>query len=588
MEMSSSEDEVNFDQDDFDVDDEWIPNSQNEFSEIEDVSAENNVVIEIESDNDSDIYLPEDVIPVCNDHQFLCSKDGKVWSIKPTYTGKMQPHNILRQRRGPVSSTIMLSICDLFKRFFDNTIYDIVIRQTNRKAKAVYARWNLDNPTKKKTWVDFTSVELDAFLGFLITAGVRQSSGEHISELFKSDAYPLYRAVMARSRFLELCRFIRFDDIRTRPGRLLTDKAAAIKDIWLILNSNLSKLYVPSDCIVVDEQLFPYRGRTRFTQYMPSKPAKYGIKVWWVCDASNSYPMSGQIYTGKSAEGRETMQGERVVKDLCHPFKNSGRNVTMDNFFTSLSLAQILLSWKMSMVGTLKKNKAFIPIELVAVKNRTPASSLFAFSEDGNVSLCSYIPKKNKNVLLMSTMHKDDAVSGLLNKPDIIQYYNKTKGGVDNMDKMLAHFSTKRRTSRWPLALFYNMLDVACLATYIIHKENNPEVGKHSNSRRVFLQELGKNLSLNAIRTRATNRQVTKHFASRLAIESLLGHPISYETETCSSATEIKTPCQVIGSCYLCRSTAKHQRKTRQSCNSCRKPICKEHSRTIFKCNSCT
>ena len=39
MEMSLSEDEVNFDQDDFDVDDEWIPNSQNEFSEIEDVSA---------------------------------------------------------------------------------------------------------------------------------------------------------------------------------------------------------------------------------------------------------------------------------------------------------------------------------------------------------------------------------------------------------------------------------------------------------------------------------------------------------------------------------------------------------------------
>ena len=51
-----------------------------------------------------------------------------------------------------------------------------------------------------------------------------------------------------------LCRLLRFDDVRTRPQRLLTVKTAAIKDIWLMLNANLSML-----C-------------------MPSKPAKYGIK----------------------------------------------------------------------------------------------------------------------------------------------------------------------------------------------------------------------------------------------------------------------------------------------------------------------
>ena len=92
---------------------------------------------------------------------------------------------------------------------------------------------------------------------------------------------------------------------------------------------------------------------------------------------------------------------------------------------------------------------------------------MFAFSEHGTVSLCSYIPKKKKNVLLISTMHKDNSVSGLMTKLEIIQYYNKTKGGVDNMDKMLQHFYTKRQTLRWPLAVFYNMIDVACLATYI-------------------------------------------------------------------------------------------------------------------------
>ncbi len=37
--------------------------------------------------------------------------------------------------------------------------------------------------------------------------------------------------------------------------------------------------------LTVDKQLFPYRGRARFTQNILSNPAKYGIKVWWVCVA---------------------------------------------------------------------------------------------------------------------------------------------------------------------------------------------------------------------------------------------------------------------------------------------------------------
>ncbi|KAF2881392.1 hypothetical protein ILUMI_24766 [Ignelater luminosus] len=58
--------------------------------------------------------------------------------------------------------------------------------------------------------------------------------------------------------------------------------------------------------------------------------------MWRVCDARNSYPLTGQIYTGEVTATREINQGERAVKDLCHRYKSSSRNVTMDNFFISL------------------------------------------------------------------------------------------------------------------------------------------------------------------------------------------------------------------------------------------------------------
>ena len=48
-------------------------------------------------------------------------------------------------------------------------------------------------------------------------------------------------------------------------------------------------------------------------------------------------------------------------------------------------------------------------------------------------------------------------------KPEIIAYYNKTKSGVDTMDEILGEYIVKRQTLRWPLAFFYNMVNVTGL-----------------------------------------------------------------------------------------------------------------------------
>ena len=152
-------------------------------------------------------------------------------------------------------------------------------------------------------------------------------------------------------------------------------------------------MYKPTENLTIDEQLYPYRGHTKFTWYIPSKPAKYGIKIWWICDAENAYPLKGIIYTGKVGNVQRKNQGERVVKEFAAPFKNSGRNITMDNYFTTLPVAKHLLSWKLTITGTLRQNKPYIPKQMAANKLRPEYSSLFGFHER-NVALCSYVPKK--------------------------------------------------------------------------------------------------------------------------------------------------------------------------------------------------
>lgn len=113
-------------------------------------------------------------------------------------------------------------------------------------------------------------------------------------------------------------------------------------------------------------------------------------------------------------------------------------------FFASFQLARSLNSWNMMLVGTVRKNKRFLSANMQTHKERVIYSSNFAFSKEATV--CSYVPKKNKAVIMLSSMHISPVVDS--NKetanPEIISYYNTTKSGVDNMDKLLAEYNVKR------------------------------------------------------------------------------------------------------------------------------------------------
>ncbi len=88
----------------------------------------------------------------------------------------------------------------------------------------------------------------------------------------------------------------------------------------------------------VDEELYPFRGRCKYIQYMPSKPAKYGLKFWLHCDSETFFIHGIDMYCGK--EECEVGLGQHIVMKLASPILNTGRNITTDNLFTSLALAR--------------------------------------------------------------------------------------------------------------------------------------------------------------------------------------------------------------------------------------------------------
>lgn len=173
------------------------------------------------------------------------------------------------------------------------------------------------------------------FIGLLYLAGVYRGSQEALDKLWsRHSGRSIFLATMSVNRFKSLLRFCRFDNKVTREQRRATDKLAAFRDVWPMFVAQLRKFYIPSTDLTVDEQLVPFSGRCPIRQYIPSKPDKYGVKVWWFCEGSTTYPLNAEVYLGKQpGQEQEVNQGERVVTTTVFPWYRSGRNVVGGNFF---------------------------------------------------------------------------------------------------------------------------------------------------------------------------------------------------------------------------------------------------------------
>ena len=540
----------------------YILEDLEEPSQNEDVSEEENHTSNNESVDSSDDNYSDEGDNV--DTEIVLSKDGTViWNSCPIQKNKrILSANIIKKIPGVTiyATSRIYDIKSSFEAVFDYTVEKEIINFTNAEGRRVYG----------DKWKDMEISLFQAYVGILLLAGVYRSNGEATKSLWdKQTGRPIFRATMSHETFEMISRVTRLDNKSTRQERRKRDKLAAVRDIWEKWIDVLPKLCNPSENVTVDEQLVAFRGRCPFKQYIPSKPAKYGIKIWALCDSKNSYLYQAQIYTGKEVGAKpEKNQGMRVVADLTKDLK--GQNVTCDNFFTSYKLGTLLLKRGITMLGTVRKNKA----ELPEFKNKELHGTSFYFTKD--TTILNYVAKKHKNVLLMSTSHSDRAISGRDDKkPQMILDYNETKGAVDTLDQLVATYTCKRKTNRWPMIVFYHMLDVSAYNAFVLWTSIYSEWNKNCMyKRRIFLEKLGFSL-------------IEKHIASRTYIprtaEAFSIVKSVKEKYQEKPDVSINPKHKKRARCFFCET--KNDNKTSFTCSSCNKYICKIH--VTYYCPNC-
>lgn len=457
------------------------------------------------------------------------NKSGKIVEQPVKWYRKPPPQNVRTAARniivhlpgvkGPAKNAS--TPLEAWNQLFDNDMLVHIVTCTNKYIDKKKEKFSRERDAHE------TSVEeIKSFIGVLYICGIMKSSHVNTKDIWEKDGtgIDIVMCTMSRTRFHFLMQALRFDDITTRATRRKIDKITHVRYIFEMFVRNCQNSYTISEYATIDEKLEGFRGRCSFRQYIRNKPAKYGIKIFMLSDSRTYYTSNMEIYAGTQPDGvyQVSNSAHDVVKRMIRPITGTNRNITIDNWFTSVPLAlDLLKNHKLTIVGTLRRDKREVPPEFVTTKHKEVYSSRFGFHPE-KMTLVSYVPNRKKVVLGLSTMHYDkkiDESTGEQKKPDIITFYNVTKGGVDVVDRMCSNYSVSRTSNRWPLTIFFCLLDVAGINSQIIYSSNtNDEM-----PRRTFLKALGKELVQLHLRSRLEIVTLPKELRTRIAF--VLGQP---------------------------------------------------------------
>ncbi|KRX60747.1 hypothetical protein T09_1899 [Trichinella sp. T9] len=108
----------------------------------------------------------------------------------------------------------------------------------------------------------------------------------------------------------------------------------------------------------------------------------------------------------------------------------------MDRYFTLYSTVQHLFEHGHTATGAVFAHRRDVLACLRKAARYDPYSTLAVYENNKKITMINYVPRKNSNVLLLTSCHaklKVDNQQGF-KRPNIINHCNLGKGGVDSMD----------------------------------------------------------------------------------------------------------------------------------------------------------
>jgi hypothetical protein len=214
---------------------------------------------------------------------------------------------------------------------------------------------NHTNAAAPHDWRSTTVSELYAFLGAHLFMGIDRLPR---TEMYWSETFghPLITSLFSRDRFRQLVRYFRVTaQDEAAPDR---DPLPHVRSLAEKLNASFAAHSSPSSRLTLDEAMAAYKGRSPIKQYIPSKPHKWGYKIY--CLSSEDYLLRFEIYAGKEEKSADGATFDTVMR-MVAGYEDQQHTLFTDNWFTSPSLLLALQQKGIRLCGSVRRNRKGMP-----------------------------------------------------------------------------------------------------------------------------------------------------------------------------------------------------------------------------------
>ena len=350
---------------------------------------------------------------------------------------------------------------DIYNCIITDDLLIMISTATNNYTENILTSQPITRRSRLSHWHETSPAEIRKFVGIILYMGL-----VHKSEIYqywsKSVLYndQLIPSIMTRERFELLWGMIHFSDHQ------VNDESSRLHKIEPLITHLLTRyqaMYEPGENIVLDESMVPFRGRLLFRQYLPGKAHKYGIKLSKLCTI-DAFTWNIKVYCGANAAENGLSSTETLTVTMCDGLLGTGRTLFADNYYSSVPLAEHLLSKRTYYCGTIRSNRKHLAQDIAKAKLKRgemkcaqngKGVKFYKWMDKRNVLTVSTIPEHGSS--LVPTGKKTRNGENIMKPPSVLAY-NHAKKGVDVSDQLSAYYSVMRKSKKWYRKLAFELV----------------------------------------------------------------------------------------------------------------------------------
>ena len=291
---------------------------------------------------------------------------------------------------------------------------------------------------------------------------------------------------MSRNRYQQLTSFLYIvENSADRPerGQPGYDPLWKVRPLLNLCEEKYTTVYTPTCELSIDESIIKFKGWVHFRQYLPSKPYRWGIKQYALCESKSGYALKFITYCGKGS--LEMEPGFSITESIClsllNGFENRDHKVFTDNYYTLPVLYRELERRGIGACGTVKSGRKFIPLDLHPYRLLLATGDDPVFMPSDNLVTCAW--HDTKRVHFLSTIDTDNTVDKrmrsrgaegghrIVEKPVIAEVYNQHMGEVDIMDQRLGTYAFLHKNTKWFSAIYHRLREFALINGYTVYSQ---------------------------------------------------------------------------------------------------------------------